>query len=453
MLKVTVIGTGYVGLVSGACLASLGIEVVCVDSRKSIVDQLNSGVSPIYENGLEELIELGVNSGLLSFTSSLENAILDSDISLVTVGTPSRNGILDISQILSVAEEIGTLLPEIKPKHTVVLKSTCLPGTTNAIVGPILQKKSRLSDDAYGLGANPEFLREGTAVEDFLNPDRIIIGYQNQIAYQSLHELYKSFDCPKLATTTQNAEMIKYTSNTLLATLISFSNEIANICRSYPGLDEPTVMEGVHLDRRLTHIETPSSIRETAMITSFIRAGIGYGGSCLPKDTIALKGFTNQIGLHTPMLDATISINENRSEIVVNALENHIGGIEGKKITILGLAFKPGTDDVRESPGLKIADKLLQRNANIVGWDPVAFSIKSGEDKPTIPVLTSLKSALADADAAIITTPWKELSSCNWSALCSSMSSPIIVDGRGVFEKIPAPKDARIITIGKNDSA
>ena len=300
------------GLVTGACLASIGHSVVCVDAAADRVDILNSGRAPFHEDGLNELIADGIAAGCLSGTTDLGAALAESEVSIIAVGTPAVDGRIDLSAVETVGRQIGRLLPAMGRFHTVVLKSTCVPGTADTVLRRALEEESDMKAGEFGLCMNPEFLREGSAVKDFAEADRIVIGAWDAASAATLEALYADFSCPKLVTTLRNAEMIKYTANTLLATLISFSNEIAALCETVPGLDERVVMEGVHLDRRLTPLADGKPV--PSGIQAYIRAGIGYGGSCFPKDTLALKAFARDKNVETPVLDAVIATNDERAD-------------------------------------------------------------------------------------------------------------------------------------------
>ncbi len=446
-MKVVVVGTGYVGLVTGACLADVGHTVVCVDRDPGRAGVINEGKAPFFEPELDALIARAVERGLLSGTTDLAAALPGAEVSIIAVGTPSVDGRIDLSQVESAGREIGGLLASVGSHHTVVLKSTCVPGTTDTLLRGALEAASGWSAGDFGLCMNPEFLREGSAVADFRDSDRVVIGAWDDRSAEAMERLYAPFDCPKLRTSPRNAEMIKYTSNGLLATLISFSNEIAGLCESVPGLDERVVMEGLHLDRRLTPVVDGKRVRPG--ILSYLRAGIGYGGSCFPKDTLALRAFARGEGAPTPILDAVIGVNDARADRIIGLLETALPDPAGSRVAVLGLAFKPDTDDVRESPGLRLAAALARRGAAVVGWDPVAAEPARRAAGDAFPVTTDLAGALAGADAAVIATAWPELAAADWAGLIAAMRRPLILDGRDVLERTPLPDGAVVLRIGR----
>jgi UDPglucose 6-dehydrogenase/GDP-mannose 6-dehydrogenase len=294
---------------------------------------------------------------------------------------------------------------------------------------------------------NPEFLREGAAVEDFMNPDRIVVGAIDDRSAETIERVYAPFDCPKLRTTPRNAELIKYASNTLLATLISFSNEIAGLCEAVPGLDEAVVMQGLHLDRRLSPLVGGERLRPG--ILAFLRAGIGYGGSCLPKDTVALAAFARHHGAETSLLDATIGINDARMGRVLDSIERQAGALRGRTVAILGLAFKPGTDDIRESPGIRLARGAIERGARVRAWDPIATENARRELTDAVAYAASLDEALAGAELAILATAWPELADADWAALSQRMARPVLFDGRSVLAGVRLPDGIAYLTIGR----
>jgi UDPglucose 6-dehydrogenase len=435
-MNISVIGTGYVGLVTGACLADVGHVVKCVDIRAEVVEEINAGRSTIYEPGLADLLRKVVSTGNLSATTEARGAILATEVTLICVGTPNASEGLDLSQITAAAQEIGSALADKRSYHTVAVKSTVLPGTTEGVVKTTIESRSgRNLDDGWGLCMNPEFLREGRAVEDFREPDRIVIGVLDPKAAEPLQRLYADFRCPKLLTTPRTAEMIKYTSNSLLATMISFSNEIANLCVALPGVDARQVWRGVHLDRRLTPVGT--QWRGLAGITEYLWHGLGFGGSCLPKDVAALQGFGKQLGEHTRMLDAVRQINSDQPSRIVTLLEREMD-ISRRRVAVLGLSFKPGTDDVRESPALPIVADLLQKSAQVVVHDPIAMSqAQECAEFAEVMFARNWEEALRDADACCLVTAWPEYRSIQPLDFRRLMRRPLIIDGRGIYEPDP----------------
>jgi UDPglucose 6-dehydrogenase len=353
------IGTGYVGLVTGVCFAELGNTVVCVDVDEERVRNINSSIPPIFEKGLEKLLQKNIKNKKIRATTDLEEAVLNTDISFICVGTPSGLiDYIDLKYIKEVSKDIGKIIKN-KDYHTVVVKSTVVPGTTEHSVIPLLEKNSGKAAGAdFGVAMNPEFLREGNAIKDFLEPDRVVIGGIDEKSTDTLYELYKDFDSPILKTDPSTAEMIKYATNSFLVTKISFINEIGNICKSL-GIDVYDVAKGLAMDSRVS--------------PAFLNAGIGFGGSCFPKDVKALVGKAKEVYYRPIVLNAALELNEGQPLRMVELLEGKIGPLKGVKIAVLGLAFKPGTDDMREAPSVKIIHNLLNKGAEICATDPEAI--------------------------------------------------------------------------------
>jgi UDPglucose 6-dehydrogenase len=435
-MNISVIGTGYVGLITGACLADVGHVVTCVDIRAEAVEQINAGRPTIYEPGLHDLLRKVVSTGNLSATTDARSAILASEVTLICVGTPSTSEGMDLSHIITSAQEVGAALADKRGYHTVVVRSTVLPGTTENIIKTTIESRSGKNlDDGWGLCMNPEFLREGRAVEDVRVPDRIVIGVWDPKAAEPLMRVYEDFRCPKLLTTFRTAEMIKYVSNSLLATMISFSNEIANLCAALPGVDVRQVWRGVHLDRRFS----PVGIREEGLagITEYLWHGLGFGGSCFPKDVAALQGFGKQLGEHTRMLDAVRQINSDQPSRMIALLEREID-ISRCRVAVLGLAFKPGTSDVRESPAIPIVEALQKKNAQVVVHDPIAMSqAQECGDFADVTFARNWEEALRDADACCLVTAWPEYRGIQPLDFRELMRRPLIIDGRGIYEPDP----------------
>ena len=431
-MNISIIGTGYVGLVTGTCLASAGHRVFCIDVNPAVVAQVASGRAPIHEAGLNELLEDVTRSGRLSATTDVRTAVLRTDVTLICVGTPSGCSGMDDSQLLSAAHNVGGALAEKKSYHVVAVKSTVTPGTTETLVGQTIETYSgRKLGDRWGLCMNPEFLREGRAVEDFLSPDRLVIGASDNRAARMLLELYQHFFCPKIVTAIRTAEMIKYVSNSLFATLISFSNEIANVCAASLDIDARQVWKGVHLDRRLT---SNSAESKPVGATEYLWHGLGFGGSCFPKDLKAIRGYADSLGVPTPILDAVIATNAVQPLQLVSLLENEME-LAHRRIAVLGLAFKPGTDDLRESPALPVITALRERGAHVVAHDPVA-----GARARNHPILRDIdfapdwQGALTGADACCLVTAWPEYGSIAPADFLRLMRQPLVVDGRGFFD-------------------
>lgn len=434
-MNVTVVGTGYVGLVSGVCLAEIGHNVTCVDIDQNKIDKINRGIPPIYEEGLEQLLKKNIHVNL-QVTSDLQKAITDSEISLIAVGTPFDGEKIDLTYIKEASQQIGKALVDIKEYHTVVVKSTVVPGTTDEVVLPLLEEASGKKAGAdFGVAMNPEFLREGVAVEDFMHPDRIILGGIDQRSQDSLAKLYVGFkDADKLKTSNKTAEMIKYTSNSLLATMISFSNEIANLCAAIGGIDVVDVMKGVHLDKRLSPIMEDGK-RIVPSFTTYIEAGCGFGGSCFPKDVKALVSHGKAANRSMKLLEAVIQINEKQPAQILALLKKHFPSLEGRQISVLGLAFKPGTDDMRESPAIPIVKDLLLLGAQIKAHDPVA---KDEAQKifgnRNIAYCNDLMEAIKDAEAIVVLTRWEQYKDIT-DLLSQLNQSPVVIDGRRMLDK------------------
>jgi UDPglucose 6-dehydrogenase len=434
-MRLSIVGTGYVGLVTGVCLAEKGHEVVCVDVDGNKVNQINAGKAPIYEPGLAELLDQNVATGRLHATTHLEQAVRESDLTLIAVGTPFDGDGIDLAFVRKCAAQIGVALRGKNTYHVVVVKSTVVPGTTDGVVRPILEKESgKRAGRDFGLGMNPEFLSEGEAVRDFMQPDRIVLGGIDERTRESLAMVYCSFKgVPVLHTTNKTAEMIKYVSNALLATLISFSNEIGNLCSDLGGVDCADVMQGVHLSHYLMPATKNGRVR--APIASFVAAGCGFGGSCLPKDVKALiacgNGTENRMGL----LKEVIRINEDQPRRMIELLKGKVADLRDFSVAVLGLAFKPETDDLRESPAIRLIDLLLKEGAQVLAYDPVAMPAaeKVLSDRQ-ITYCKSLEEAVRRASALVLVTSWKEFEGL--PELMGRLGRhPVLVDSRRQLDK------------------
>ena len=434
-MKISVIGAGYVGLVTGVCLAEKGHQVVCVDVDKEKVDKINQAIPPIYEQGLEELLKKNINVNLQA-TMNLHISVIETDISLIAVGTPFDGEEIDLQYIKEVSRQIGRALKEKTTYHVVVVKSTVVPGTTDEFVLPILERASgKKAGVDFGVGMNPEFLREGEAIKDFLFPDRIVLGGIDEKSINILEDLYSAFEgVDKLKTNNKTAEMIKYTSNSLLAVMISFSNEIGNLCAALGDIDVVDVMKGVHLDKRLSPI-LPNGVRIMPKFTTYIEAGCGFGGSCFPKDVKALIAHGKRAGMPMQLLEAVKQINEQQPQQVLSLLKNHFPSLKGIRIAILGLAFKPGTDDMRESPAIPIVKYLLAQEANIKAYDPVAkHEAQKLFGNSNIVFCDDLDQTIAEAEAVVLLTRWEEFRSIP-ELLDHLNQPPLVVDGRRMLDK------------------
>lgn len=443
-MRITVIGTGYVGLVTGTALAYCGHDVTCVDTVPERVSAVNQGRVPFHEPGLAEMLSACVQANRLRACTAAAPAVATSDITFLAVGTPSRDGAIDLSYLRAAAQQVGEGLRESRGYHVVAVKSTVVPGTTDTLVREVLERTSGRKAGSFGLCMNPEFLREGSAVADFMEPDRIVIGQWDERSGSRLAELYRSFDCPHVFTTLRNAEMTKYASNALLATLISFSNELAAICEATPGTDVAQILDALHLDRRLS--TTGDAQREALGILSYLRAGCGFGGSCLPKDVSALRAYARQQSVQPRLLDAVAAVNEARPRQLLALVDQALGSLRGAAVAVLGLAFKPGTDDLRDSPALATIRLLQQAGAAVRAYDPMFPSFPEGHG---FQLCASGKEALTGADAALIVTAWPEFAAWDWAELCSGMRRPILIDGRNALAAERIPQGVTYVPIGK----
>jgi len=434
-MKLSIVGTGYVGLVTGACLVEKGHDVVCVDVDENKVNQINAGKTPIYEPGLAELVEQNVADGRLRATTDLEQAVHESDLTLIAVGTPFDGNRIDLTFVRKCAAQIGAALRVKSTYHVVVVKSTVVPGTTDGVVRPILETESgKRAGPDFGLGMNPEFLSEGEAVHDFMQPDRIVLGGIDERTQESLATVYLSFKgVPVLRTSNKTAEMIKYVSNALLATLISFSNEIGNLCSDLGGVDCVDVMEGVHLSQYLMPVTENGRVR--APIASFVAAGCGFGGSCLPKDVKALIACGNGVEGRMGLLKEVIRINEDQPRRMIELLKERVADLRAVSVAVLGLAFKPETDDLRESPAIRLIDLLLKEGAQVLVYDPVAMpAARKAFPDWHITYCESLEQAVRRASALVLVTSWKEFEGL--PGLMTRLGRhPVLVDSRRQLDK------------------
>ncbi|MDH2355958.1 UDP-glucose/GDP-mannose dehydrogenase family protein [Bradyrhizobium sp. SSUT112] len=431
-MKISIIGTGYVGLVTGACLAECGHDVTCVDVDPGKVEMINSARSPIHEKGLSELMERHVGRRLRASTD-LAAAVAATDVTFIAVGTPAADGKIDLSYVEAAASEIGGALRHKAGYSTVIVKSTVIPGTTVGVVRAALERASgKIAGQGFGLGMNPEFLTEGTAVSDFSYPDRLVLGGIDARTHDVLRELYSGFDkaVPRIVTSPTTAEMIKYASNAVLATMISFSNEIARLCRAVGNVDAADVMRGVHQAGYFT--TRIGAERVTAPIVSFLEPGCGFGGSCLPKDVTALIGQGREKGLTLNLLRSVLDVNKGQIDEIMRLIRRHFASLQGVTVTILGIAFKPDTDDVRESPAFPIIRKLKIEGARVTAYDPVARP-NGHEDLTDVDLAESLREAVANAQVVILVTRWKEFSQL--AGLLKELGRrPLVVDGRRVLD-------------------
>ncbi len=434
-MKISVMGTGYVGLVSGVCLADKGHDLICVDIDADKVAMINRGEPPIYEKGLEELLKRNVGSRLTASTD-LATAVHNTEVSLISVGTPFNGEEIDLTYIEQVARQIGEVLKSKDAYHLVVVKSTVVPGTTDDVVLPILEKASgKKAGRDFGVGMNPEFLREGEAVGDFMDPDRIVMGGMDERSVATLGEVYAVFDgVDKVGTNNKTAEMVKYTANSLLATMISFSNEVANLCTAIGDIDVTEVMSGVHLDKRLSPILDDGS-RIKPSFNTYLEAGCGFGGSCFPKDVKALIAHGARHGSPMRILDSAIAVNRDQPRRMVELIRQHYPDLKGLKVAVLGLAFKPGTDDMRESPALPIVTDLVAAGARVTAYDPIArHEAEKMLGTKGIKYCDSVEESIDGVDAIALVTRWPEFQGLP-KLLEGREPAPLLVDGRRMLDK------------------
>lgn len=419
-MKIGIIGSGYVGLVSGACFARLGHQVVCVDKDVRKIEALRSLIMPIYEPGLAELVADGVAAGNLSFSTDLEDAALGCAVVLLAVGTPARRGSghADLRHVYAAAKEIANHLSE---GVLLVTKSTVPPGTGSEIHKIVARQRPRLNFD---VASNPEFLREGEAIDDFMNPDRIIIGTESEHATALLQQMYKSFDDRGISIVVMDrlsAELTKYAANAFLATKISFINEIADLCDEIGG-DVTKIALGMGLDQRIGK--------------HFLRAGPGYGGSCFPKDTIALLQTAENASVRLDIVDAAAKANERRKLDMVSRIRKAVGGVlTGKRVALLGLAFKPNTDDIRESPSLALVSGLGKAGAHIRACDPKASEMVK-RVCPHLDIAADAYAAASEADVLVVGTEWPEYQQLDYRQIYRAMRTPRIVDLRNMLDPV-----------------
>lgn len=435
-MKISIVGTGYVGLVTSISLAMLNHKVICIDSNKNKVSMINNNQPPIYEPGIDKYLKKVLQEKKLLATEDLENAVLNSEIAIIAVGTPTINNSIDLSYIKQACVEIGRALRKTKKYHVVAVKSTVLPGVTEEVVKPMLEKYSKKRIGEFGLCMNPEFLREGSALEDALDPDRIVIGQYDDRSGIEFGKIYRKLSAPKIFTNLKTAELIKYTANALFATLISYANEIARISETLDNVDVIDVWKGVHLDRRLNPYNSTTRIKPGVL--NYIISGCGFGGSCLPKDIKALASFADKLGVQTSIIKSVIEINTTQPHQVLLLLGKALGkNLKNKKIAVLGLAFKPETDDIRESPAFPIIEELLSAGAKVFTHDPFVYkkSVSPQLSNLSVVLTKSVSETIENADAAILVTAWQEYIKLTPQFFKQKMKQPIIIDGRRIYDK------------------
>ena len=439
--KISVIGVGYVGLCTAVGFASKGYSVICSDVDPSKVSKIKEGIPPFHEPSLPEMLEKSISQGHLTcLVSQTQAAVMESDITYIAVGTPSKeDGSIDLKFIEAVSHDIGKALRQKSGYHVVLVKSTVVPGTTQNTVKPILEAEShkRCGVD-FGLCMNPEFLRQGCAFGDTANPDRVVIGSFDQKSGDTIEALYRQFYEPSvpriIRTSLATAELIKYASNAMLATKISFINTIANICEEIPGADVKVVAEAMGLDKRIGPL--------------FLDAGLGYGGSCFPKDVKALIACSKAFGYTPALLDSVEEVNHGQPLKAVEFCRQLLGRLEGMDIAILGLAFKPDTDDMREARVIPIINQLLREGANVTAYDPVAVDMAKGIFQDKIGYADSAISCLKNADCAIIVTEWSEFKTLTPEDFLTNMKQPILIDGRRIYNPEVYSRKLKFAAIG-----
>jgi len=416
-MKIAVVGTGYVGLVLGACLAENGNAVACVDKDESKINMLNAGRMPIYEPGLEEIVRRNRSEERLSFTTDLPTAVRASEIVFIAVGTPQgEDGAADLQHVLAVARDVGRSMT----KHMVIVdKSTVPVGTAKRVREAV----GRETSHTFSVVSNPEFLKQGAAIEDFMKPDRVVIGVEagDERAAATMKELYGPFTrtgAPILVMSTESAELCKYAANSILAMRISFMNEIANVCELV-GADVDSVRKGIGTDRRIG--------------MSFLFPGVGYGGSCFPKDTQALLRSAQDHGYDFKILRAVEEVNKRQKERLVDKMEAHFESLSGRTIALWGLAFKPRTDDMREAPAIPLIERLLARGATVKAYDPAATPVAKRLFDGRIALCEKSYDALAGADALAIVTEWNEFREPDFAKMRALLKAPVVFDGRNIY--------------------
>jgi UDPglucose 6-dehydrogenase len=414
-MRIAMIGTGYVGLVSGACLSEFGHDVVCIDKDAAKVEKLKTGGIPIFEPGLEDVVAVNAKAGRLSFTTDLKSAVAGADAIFIAVGTPSRrgDGHADLSFVFAAAEEIADAMTG----YAVVITKSTVPVGTSRRVEEIIRGKRPQAE--FDMASNPEFLREGSALEDFRRPDRVVVGCDTERAREVMREIYRPLylnETPILFTSRETSELIKYAANAFLATKITFINEMADICEKVGG-NVQDVARGIGLDGRIGN--------------KFLHAGPGYGGSCFPKDTLALVQTAQQLGAPSRIVEAVVAVNETRKLAMAQKIESAFGGVKGKTIAVLGLTFKPNTDDMRDAPSLVIVPALQAAGATIRAYDPEGG--KEARKLLNMELCKDTYEALEGADGVVILTEWNEFRALDFAKVKAALKTPLMVDLRNIY--------------------
>ena len=422
-MKIAIVGTGYVGLVTGTCFSEMGVDVTCVDVQADKIENLKKGIIPIYEPGLEDMVHRNFNAGRLKFSTDLKECLDDVEVVFSAVGTPpDEDGSADLKYVLEVARTIGR---NINKYVLVVTKSTVPVGTAQKVKATIQEELDKRGVQVdFDVASNPEFLKEGNAVDDFMKPDRVVVGVESDRAKSIMERLYKPFmmnNYRLIFTDIPSAEMIKYAANSMLATRISFMNDIANLCELV-GADVNMVRKGIGSDSRIG--------------SKFLYPGCGYGGSCFPKDVKALIKTAEKNGYSMRVLKAVEEVNESQKAILFEKLSKHYSGdLKGKRIALWGLAFKPETDDMREAPALVLIDKLVEAGASVKVYDPIAMNECRRRIGDKVIYATDMYDAVLDVDALLLVTEWKEFRMPSWGVLKKTMRQTVIVDGRNIYDK------------------
>ncbi len=420
-MNIAIVGTGYVGLVSGACFAEVGINVTCVDIDAEKIRNLKEGIIPIYEPGLDELVKRNVKENRLKFTTDLTSCINDVEVVFSAVGTPpDEDGSADLKYVLEVARTFGKNIN----KYAILVTKSTVPVGTSKKIKTVIQEEldKRGVTIPFEVASNPEFLKEGAAIKDFMSPDRVVIGVESERSRKVMERLYRPFllnNFRVIFMDIASAEMTKYAANSMLATRISFMNDIANLCELV-GADVNMVRKGIGTDARIGN--------------KFLYAGCGYGGSCFPKDVKALIHTGKEYGYHMRIIEAVEEVNENQKSVVLHKLRKALGNVEGKRIAIWGLAFKPETDDMREAPSLVVIEGLINNGAEVVVYDPVAMDECRRRIGDKVIYAKDMYDAVIDADAIALMTEWKQLRVPSWSIIHKAMRGNTIVDGRNIYD-------------------
>jgi len=434
-MNLGIIGAGYVGLTTGICLASLNHKITIYDNNKEKNNEIKNKKMPFYENGLQEVLEKTISSGNLQIVDDINSVVKNTDGSFICVGTPTKNNTIDLSQVLDAVESLAhSIKNNQKENYVVIIRSTVIPNTTNQKILPILNKV--LDNKSFGLCVIPEFLREGQALSDFMNPDKIVIGSINKESNNFAEKIFEHFkNTAKIINTNpETAELVKYANNSFFSMLISFSNEIANIAEKIPGVDSFEVLQALVSDKRITTKLDGKKI--VPSLESYLVPGCGFGGSCFPKDVKAILNYAGSKNVKTPLLDAILKINDERPSKMITLAERILDSLKNKKITVLGLTFKPETDDLRSSPSLQAIKLLVEKGAKISAYDPAIKEKSNGNfSDQGFKLCSNIEESLLDSDLVLVFTKWSEFKSLDGNILKKFMNKPLIIDGRGFLDK------------------